>query len=152
MKKFNYKVEPYLKYVKHLRDKALRVLKDAEASVRRVEENMKKTDDKIKTAYQKNSDMGKGVKDIHYIHDNNLYLRSLKKKMEGFAEDLKMAEDVYKDKYQKLMSLQQKLRSIELHKEKAVKDYKDLYRKHQQKVYDEINSARHGRKNAKPIR
>ena len=72
--------------------------------------------------------------------------------MEGFAEDLKMAEDVYKDKYQKLMSLQQKLRSIELHKEKAVKDYKDLYRKHQQKVYDEINSARHGRKNAKPIR
>lgn len=152
MKKFKYKVEPYLKYVKHLRDKALKVLRDAEAVVRKTEEDMRKVDNKIKQAYERTSDFGKNISDVKYINDNNLYLTSLKKKMDGLSEDLKVAEGIYKDKYQKLMGLQQKLKSIELHKEKAIKDYKKDYKKHQQKLYDELNSARHGGKNAKPIR
>ena len=151
MKKFKYKIEPYLKYIKHLRDRALQEMKDAESVVRKVEDNMSFLSKKIKKAYDKSSEIGKAIDDIRFINDNNFYLNSLKKKVVGLSEDLKVAEKVYKDKYEKLIQLQKKLKSIETHKEKSLLDYKKEYKKYQQKMNDELNSVRHGGKNAKPV-
>ncbi|MCB0377378.1 MAG: flagellar FliJ family protein [Bdellovibrionales bacterium] len=105
----------------------------------------------MKKAYNLNSRIGKEISDMRMINDNNTFIESLKDQMKDVSIEIQHAETIYQEKHQKLLQLQKKLKQIELHKEKALEDFKQKYKKHSQKLTDEINSRKLGGKNAKSL-
>lgn len=151
MKKFKYRIESYLKYTKHLRDKALEESKRAEEIKNNLLQKMAWMENEMKKAYKINSEMGKTINNIHLINDNNQFMGMLKDQMRGLAMELQKAENIYQDKFKKLIELQKKVRKLELHKENEFEKYKTKVKKIVQKRIDDINATRGRRKNAESL-
>lgn len=150
MKKFKYRIEPYLKFIEHQRDQALYLAKEAEYELNSWKSKWKELETKMKKAYNLNSRIGKEISDMRMINDNNTFIESLKDQMKDVSIEIQHAETIYQEKHQKLLQLQKKLKQIELHKEKALEDFKQKYKKHSQKLTDEINSRKLGAKMQNP--
>ena len=144
MKKFKYKIDSYLKYLKHQREEALREVHKAQAVKLQLEEKYQWMENDMKKAYERNSQFGQGLSDVNLINDNNQFMSMLKLQMQDLSNEIAMAEEVYQEKYKKLLELQMEVKKIELHREKKFQEYKAEYNKKVQKQTDEINSARRG--------
>jgi len=151
MKKFKYRGESYLKFLGHQRENALRELKEAERFRNSLLNQYSRMEDKMKEAYQINSEFGDGGRDIRYINDNNQFIEMLKVQMKNLSMEIQMAEDEYQKKHKTLMDLQLKVKKMELHKELEIEKFKKEYKKKSQKVTDEINSTRKRGKDAKSL-
>ena len=144
MKKFKYKIDSYLKYLKHQREEALREVHKAQAVKLQLEEKYQWMENDMKKAYERNSQFGQGLSDVNLINDNNQFMSMLKLQMQDLSNEIAMAEEAYQEKYKKLLELQMEVKKIELHREKKFQEYKAEYNKKVQKQTDEINSARRG--------
>ncbi len=142
MKKFKYRIESYLKFVKYNRESALKELKKAERYRDSLVEKYEFMESQMREAYQMNSEIGQSGRNIHFINDNNQFLVKLKVHMENLSHEIAQAEQDYKAKYQALVELQLKVKKMELHKEAELEKFKAEYRKKSQKLTDEINSTR----------
>ena len=151
MKKFKYRAESYLKYLVHMRTKALRELKKAEAYRDQLVREYYGMESKVKTAYKINSEVGQEGRDIEFINDNNLYIKMLKIQMENLSTEIESAEAVFQEKHQELLKLQLQVKKIELHKEAEFAKYKKELKKKSQKMTDEINGTRRRVKHAESI-
>ena len=145
MKKFKYRVEPYLKFLGFEREKVLKKLKQAEAHWRSLVEKFHWMESEMKKAYELNSQFGKGISDVNLINDNNQFIQNLKRHMRDLSEEIAIAEQDYHKKYKELLEAQLKLKKIETHKEQEKEKYMKEVRKKQQLMTDEINSARYGK-------
>lgn len=142
MKKFKYRTESYLKFVKFERTKALKELKEAEAYKMALEEHYRSLEMEMNEAYKKNSQFGRDIRDLHFINDNNRYILKLKEQMQHVSQEISMAEDEFHRRLEKLQELQLRFRKIELHKENEKAKYLKEKKKLEQKKIDEINSSR----------
>ena len=151
MKKFKYRIESYLKYVKHLRDQALHSLKKADAVRQAHYSTYRKLQDRKKQAFVESSQIGNDPKDLHFVRDNNRFIESLKAQLKEVQKKIEEAENIYQEKHKVLVIKQQELRKLEAHREQAKENFKKEYKKRQVKIFDEINSTRYRGKNAKPV-
>ena len=151
MKKFKYRVESYLKYVMHLRDKAFEDMKKAEAIKLNLFEKMEWMETEMKKSYKTNSEIGKTISNIHFINDNNSFMSMIKKQMSYLSDEIYKAEEVYQEKFKKLVELQTQVKKLELHKENEFNKYKDKIKKMMQKQDDDINARKVRGKDAKSV-
>lgn len=151
MKKFKYRVESFLRFLKFSRESALREVKEAETYHRNLTEKYSFMEQQMREAYDVNSGIGKSAVDIRYVHDNNQFIQMLKIHMKNLSIEIVEAEKEYQAKYQALLDIQMRVEKMEIHKESEYEAYKKDYRKKQQKLTDEINNTRRRGKNAKSL-
>ena len=135
----------------HKRDKAFEEMKKAEMIRNEWLHKLQLLEGEMKKSYQRNSEMGKSISDINFINDNNSFMNLLKDQMVTVSEEIRKAEEIYQDKYQKLLELQKQVKKLELHKESEMTKYKEKLKKLMQKQTDEINSTRLRGKDAKSL-
>ena len=87
MKKFKYRVESYLKFLKFQREEALKKVKATEEFRDKLIQRYNWMEGEMKKAYEVNSKVGREGKNIHYINDNNQFLRMLKVHMENLSNE-----------------------------------------------------------------
>lgn len=142
MKKFKYKIESYLKFLKHQREAALTEVHKAQSYKTSLEQKYQWMDSEKRKAYEQNSKFGQGLNNIHLVQDNNNFIKILNAQMENLSQEISMAEEKYQEKYRALLQIQVKVKQIEIHREKKEKEYKKEVDKKIQKQLDDINSAR----------
>ncbi len=142
MKKFKYRAESYLKFVRFKREEALRELKKAQGYRDNLVAKYYKMEEQMKQAFQFNSEIGQKGRDIHRVNDSNQFIQMLKINMQTLSQKIQQAEEQYQDKRQSLLEVQLKVRKMELHKESELEKFKKEYRKKAQKLTDEINGTR----------
>ena len=135
----------------HLRDRALEEAKRAEEIKNSILQKMEWMENEMKKAYKTNSELGKSITSIHFINDNNKFMGMLKDQMKGLSKELQKAENIYQDKFKKLIELQKKVKKLEIHKENEHGKYKTKVKKIMQKRADDINATRGRRKNAESL-
>lgn len=151
MKKFKYRVESYLKYSRHLRDNALKEMQKALGIKNNLISKLEWMENEMKKSYLLNSEVGKSISDIHFINDNNSFMTMLKDQMASLSNEIRKAEEVYEDRYHKLLELQKQVKKLELHKENEFNKYKNKMKKLVQKQLDDINSIKVRRNNAESV-
>lgn len=151
MKKFNYKAESYLKFLKHQREMALKEVHAAKARVDDLKASFSYMENERQQAFAVNSRFGNGVTDLHHVHDNNSYIEMLKIRLESLSQEIARAEELYDRQYQKLLDVQLSVKKIEIHREKLEDEHRVEYKKKSQKITDEINSTRRREKDAKSV-
>ncbi len=142
MKKFKYKTESYLKFVKFERSKALKSLNEAESYKMSLIKRYQYLENEMSKAYGTNSNLGKSIKDVNFINDNNMFILKIKETMEDLSQEIMMAEAEFQKRMEKLKEVQLKVRKIELHKELEKEKYDKALKKKVQKQLDDINSSR----------
>jgi flagellar export protein FliJ len=151
MKKFKYRIETYLKFVKSERDTAVGYFNQALAVRDEVMKKINDTKEEIFRAFSTNAGLGSMTQDIHLIQGNNLYIHRLKSELVNLKNDLEQANEELQRRQQALIELQKKMRTLELHKEIEHKKYLKNKTKIEQKKMDEMNNLRRGNGHAKPI-
>ena len=151
MKKFKYKAEAYLRFLKHQREMALKDVHSAKSLVDELKTSFEFMEKERLNAFRVNSQFGQGLTDLNRVNDNNHYIRMIKVRLEDLSQEIARAEDHYQRQYQKLLDVQMQIKKIESHREKLEEDHRVEYNKKSQKVTDEINSNRRREKNAKSL-
>ncbi len=151
MKKFKYRGESYLKFVKFQREASLRELKKAEIHRNNLLDQYAMMESKMKESYLFNSEVGKDGHNIHRVNDNNQFIQLLKMSLADLSRKIQKAEDQFQEKHQSLLELQLKVRKIQLHKKSELIKFKKEYKKKSQKITDEINATRKRGQDAKSI-
>jgi flagellar export protein FliJ len=151
MKKFKYKIEAYLKFLKFQRENQLKEVEKAKQFKMRLENKYLAMESSMKKSYETNSQFGSKITDINLIHDNNNFISMLKQQMQDLSQDIAEAEEQYQDRYKKLLKLQIEVKKIELHKEQKREIHRIETNKKMQKQTDEINSSRKRDRDAKPL-
>lgn len=151
MKKFSYKAESYLKFLKHQREMALKDVHTAKTLLDQLQSSYQFMEQERQNAFAVNSRFGQGLQDLNRVNDNNHYIQMLKVRLEDLSQEISRSQDHYQRQYDKLLNIQMQVKKIETHREKLEDDHRIEYKKKSQKVTDEINSTRRREKDAKSV-
>lgn len=151
MKKFKFRLEPFLRFVGKQRDDAQKEVQKVLAKKVKLIKQLQWMESEMKKAYTINSMFGQSIKDIHYVNDNNQFIGLLKKQMTDVANKISTVEQEYQHKLKQLIELQLKMKKIELFKEKQQLNHKKEIAKRLQKQTDDQNSTRKRGRDAKSI-
>ncbi len=151
MKKFKYRMESFLKYLAHERDKAVGEKNRVELRKSDLLNQQYNIQSQVMGAFSKNASFGKGFQQVTYIHDNNIFIERLKAQLAELDYEIEAADRELQRKHHELIELQKKVRTIELHKEIEQNKYKKERKKNEQKQLDELNNSHRSKLYAKPI-
>lgn len=151
MKKFKYRIESFLKYLNHERDKAVGEKNRAELRKSTLKNQQTNIQSQIMGGFSKNASFGKGFQQVAYIHDNNIFIARLKVELTELGHEIEVADRELQRKQQELVELQKRVRTIELHKEIEQNKYKKERKKKEQKQLDELNNSHRSKLHAKSI-
>jgi len=151
MRKFKYRIESFLKYLNHERDRAVGEKNKAELRKANLKNHQIDIQSQVMGAFSKNASFGKGFKQIAYIHDNNIFIERLKAQLSELDYELEVADREIQRKHHDLVELQKRVCTIELHKEIEQNKYKIERKKKEQKQLDELNNSHRSRHHAKSV-
>lgn len=151
MKKFKYKIEAYLKFLRFQEEAKLKDFKKIEAYRMNLRQKYQWMEDEMKKAWTSNSQLGKGVVNVHFVHDNNKFLELLKAQMKRLSIEISQVQLECEKRYREFLAAQLKVKKVEHHREIKKKEYDKMRKKHEQKQLDEMNSTRQGGYGAKSV-
>lgn len=141
---FVFRLETVLKHRKTLRDMAQKELTEAEVKLR---DHLRKIDSMYQQIDEYRNEAGQvqGAQRISMPQLDNIesFIISMKKKIETAKSESRQMMQVVEAKRERLVEKAKEYKAIDLLKEKHFEQYKQLQKKKEAKIIDDLNQMRH---------